>query len=467
MEVPIDHKWWAKEVFGRSTLGDRRRTNRLVDYAARQAAKSSSSTHAVCEGDSAAAEGAYRLLRNPEVKPEAMAESGYGLTVRLCGEADVVLAIQDSTTMAYGHSVSEELGDLGGKSWSKKRGYWVHSTLALDGQDGEVLGLLDQHWWVRRSRRKRRGENKSMPYEQKESFKWQRAVEAVAKRMTRMEKVVMVGDREADVHEYLEFMDRGGYRYVVRAERNRRVQSEAGYLWETVESQAVAFRREVTIPQKGGRPERLAEVEVRFCEVELRPPVKHAHRGSMRLWAVLLKEMETKGGLGEGLEWMLLTSEKIDTEERAWQVVTWYRRRWAIEDFHKAWKTGCGAEARRFHKPETMRRVLTILAFVAARLLQLRHLSLNEPEAPCDRVLTKEQWVCLVVLSKEGRGRPLPDSVPSIRWAVEHIAQLGGWIKSKQTMAIGWQTLWKGWQRLDERVIGFLAAQEMAHACKV
>lgn len=103
--------------------------------------------------------------------------------------------------------------------------------------------------------------------------------------------------------------------------------------------------------------------------------------------------------------------------------------------------------------------MLAILAFVAVRLLQLRNLAEQEPQTPCSRVLRPEQWMCLWLLSWDTKDQPLPAQAPPVRWAMEKLANLGGWIKSKQTQAIGWQTLWRGWQQLDAHVAGFLAAQ--------
>lgn len=465
MQTLINHEAWAREVFGHSQLGDRRRTDRLVAYAARQAAHAAASTNAVCQGDSAAAEGAYRFLRNAEVAAQEIAESGFQHAVALGDEAQVVLAIQDSTTLGYAHSVREELGDLGGKARSKRKGFWVHSTLAVDGVSGAVYGLLDQQWWVRQGPRRQRGAHKKLPYEEKESFKWQGATERVAERLPDMGRVVMVCDREADVHEYLEFLTARGYRYVVRAERDRRVDTELGRLWETLHAQPLAGRAKVAIAQKGGRPARTARVEVRYASVELRPTTEVKRRGPVKLQVVLVSEPRPPATVpaGGALEWMLLTSEAITSLADAQRVVEWYKRRWVIEDFHKAWKTGCGAEERRFRSADNLRRALSILAFVAVRLLQLRSLAERAPGTPCDKVLSRAQWVCLWLLSWDTKGRPLPAQAPPVRWAVEKIANLGGWIKSKQTMAIGWQTLWRGWQQLDAHVAGFLVAQVLNH----
>ena len=49
-----------------------------------------------------------------------------------------------------------------------------------------------------------------------------------------------------------------------------------------------------------------------------------------------------------------------------------YTARWRVEDFHKAWKTGAGAERQRMTEPGNLERTVSILAFVGVRLLQLR-----------------------------------------------------------------------------------------------
>ena len=46
------------------------------------------------------------------------------------------------------------------------------------------------------------------------------------------------------------------------------------------------------------------------------------------------------------LEWMILTSEPVSTERAAKTVVRYYESRWLIEEFHKAWKTGCRIQER-------------------------------------------------------------------------------------------------------------------------
>jgi len=124
--------------------------------------------------------------------------------------------------------------------------------------------------------------------------------------------------------------------------------------------------------------------------------------------------------------------------------------------------------------------VVSILAFIGIRLLQLREsftlpvylkrLGL-EREAeqvatqPCDKVLSMDEWQVLVQMDRTTSLNM--GQVPSLQWAYLAIARLGGFTDSKRTGMAGWDTLWKGWQRLQERVEGFILAKEMMAAGKI
>ncbi|MBW2270665.1 MAG: transposase, partial [Deltaproteobacteria bacterium] len=120
MHEVLDANRWASEVFGGCALGDTRRTRRLVKTAGMLASQVGSAPSRACNGDSAASEGAYRLVRNDAVEPEAIAEGGFMATARAASRCGELLALEDSTTLGYGHSAAAELGDLGGKEASAR-----------------------------------------------------------------------------------------------------------------------------------------------------------------------------------------------------------------------------------------------------------------------------------------------------------------------------------------------------------
>ena len=67
----------------------------------------------------------------------------------------------------------------------------------------------------------------------------------------------------------------------------------------------------------------------------------------------------------EPVEWLLLTTEPVTTHEQALNVLRMVSRRWRIEEFHKAWKSGTHVEALRPRSAKNLERGVVILAFVA------------------------------------------------------------------------------------------------------
>lgn len=93
---------------------------------------------------------------------------------------------------------------------------------------------------------------------------------------------------------------------------------------------------------------RRAKLAVRFARVELD---LHGPRGirwqRLPLWAVHVREVGTTPAGEPPLDWMLLTTFAVDTLADAKQVIHSYATRWAIEEFHKTWKSGaCNLEAK-------------------------------------------------------------------------------------------------------------------------
>jgi hypothetical protein len=54
-----------------------------------------------------------------------------------------------------------------------------------------------------------------------------------------------------------------------------------------------------------------------------------------------------------------------------------------------------------------------------------------------------------------------PQAPPSLRWACLTVAKLGGFTDTQRTGRPGWDTLWHGWVRLQERIEGVRLAKKM------
>ena len=61
---------------------------------------------------------------------------------------------------------------------------FVHSVFLVDPIKEQTLGLIEQERWIREGTRGRRALRKKRAYESKESFKWQRASQKIADRLS-------------------------------------------------------------------------------------------------------------------------------------------------------------------------------------------------------------------------------------------------------------------------------------------
>jgi Transposase DDE domain len=207
-----------------------------------------------------------------------------------------------------------------------------------------------------------------------------------------------------------------------------------------------------------------ANVLLRTATLDVRVPVGSSVRDeSLRINAVLAEEVDAPAS-SEPLHWVLLTTEAIGDAQAALQVVRYYELRWRIEDYHKVWKSGIGVERQRFQSMGNLERMLVITAFLAVHLLQLRELldkSADTAGTSCEKVLTEVEWKVLWVSTEPNK--PLPKTAPPAHWAFYAIAKLGGFTDTKRTGRVGWDTIWHGWFRLQERLQGYqLSKSELA-----
>ncbi|MEZ9543756.1 IS4 family transposase, partial [Vibrio sp. 10N.286.48.C11] len=226
----FNHEQWADDHFGSSTLGDKRRTERLKCVASQLAASSGKSLAQTCLGSESKLEGAYRLIRNKNVSPSVIRAAGFEYAAQQAASVDEILALEDTTSLSFKHSVAPSLGKLG-KETDTSRGWWVHSVMLLDSHTSRTMGLIHQDWWCR--------PDKLGDADEKESGKWSNASYFTRQRLKEhMPNVISVCDREADIMSYLADKQSHSERFVVRAKHSR-ILVDKQKLFEHMDAQPV------------------------------------------------------------------------------------------------------------------------------------------------------------------------------------------------------------------------------------
>lgn len=449
---------FTDEGFLMLDLKDRRLNKRLEKVAEDIFDQPQASINQACNGW-ADTKAAYRLFDNEKISEKEILTAHQHNTIQRFKGQKTVLAVQDTTFLNYTHhSKKQGIGPIGTKNQEHLLGLLAHTTLALT-VEGLPLGILTQDIWARNKEEAgKRYRRKELHIEEKESYKWLKALEQSAKLTPKNTSIVTICDREADIYEFFAKAFSMQEKVLVRAARNRRIEQEVRKLFDFLKQEPVLGKVKVRIPKKNNNPQREAALEVRSSKVKLKAPsqAKITKPASIMLDAILVKETKKKGV--ESLEWLLLTNVEVNTFDDALERIAWYQKRWSIEVFHKILKSGLKVEDCRLQKSKRLLPFLTLSSIIAYRLFWITKVNRSQPNEPCTTVLAKHEWKALYCTIHKTRN--LPQKVPSVKDAVRWIGQLGGFLGRKGDKEPGITVIWRGWQRLTDISATWLILQE-------
>jgi hypothetical protein len=438
---------WAQNEFGFAQLGDQRRNKRLVNIAEHLAANPCGLLPQAFE-DWAELKAAYRFFGQRGVSFERVMAPHVERTRQACRQPGEYLLIEDTTALDYSrHGATGGLGVLG----IRGRGFELHSALAVRVEawtleqrpEGVVLGLFDQQ--CRCPRRveagQKRGEVLSRP---RKTQAWAAGIKK-AGRPPQGSRWIYVADRESDFYEPLHLCQQHGVDWVVRAYHDRLLVGQPEHLLAAVAQVPVLGRMPVAVRARGGQPARTALVEVRSGRVELAGPWRPGgwQEPLSNVGVIEVAEISAPVGVPEPLRWLLLTSLPGGTWAEVQRVVGYYTARWWIEEYHKALKSGTSLEQSQLERADRLEPLIGILAVVAVRLLNAKMLARSRPKSQ-EAVVSLGPVLLTLLEKKQGP----PQEGWTNRSLIRAVARVGGFIGRKSGGEPGWQTIWRGWQRL-------------------
>ena len=447
---------WAEQVAAAADLPDLRLQSRLTAILVDVLEKPSASIPQA-SGDAGQAKGTYRFYANERVTAPALNQGFATDTARRCLDHEAVLVVQDTTSLNFTHlqQIIPELGPI--DSGGLARGVHLHTALAVT-TSGQVIGILDEQYWARPQ------PGQPGPAE-KESSKWIHGLDGAREAVYTaagdrpVPRLIHVMDREGDAYEVMMAIEDAGDSAIIRCAQNRRVDAPLATAHQAVHSQAVLCRTTVTVDRKAGVPQRQAWVELRSMPVTLVPDLaKYPHAWSMTWNLVEVWEPAPPPGV-EPVHWLLWTLEPAATAEEALEVVRKYTCRWPIEEVHLVIKSGCRVESLQLETWDGLEKAVRVNAAVAARIVRLRDLARETPEAPALEVLEADEVEVLV--NHFGKGKAIASTDLTIGQAVLWIGRLGGHLNRKGDGMPGVRTLWRGLHDLTLLVAGFRAAKRL------
>lgn len=432
--------------FEKVDIGDKRLNERCQKVVEAIAKHPDKSIPQAC-GDWSRTQGAYRFFSNENVSREVLLKSPIAHTVEHCQKFPEVIVIQDTTYLNFsGHKATEGLGPIGDKAGVM--GLIVHSSLAVESELGEVLGLLNQEVWSRDGTYPRDETTEERQFRDRESQCWTRGIETVEKQLSH---AIHVADREGDIYEALEELKGKNERFVIRAHHNRLLNTKGDKLFDAVKRNPAIGKVVISVPLKSGQKKRQAILTLRAVSLTIRPPKTLGREGqNLNIHVVETREEHAPKGCIP-LHWVLLTSESIHTLESCVRVIKIYSYRWKIEEFHMGLKTGCRIEDRQLETRKRLEVFLGLCSIISVLLLRLRDAA--RKSCPASDFLTRIQ---LIVLHSKF---PHLSLNATAREALRAVAQMGGFLARKGDGEPGWRTLWRGMDQLLLMEHGYLLAK--------
>jgi hypothetical protein len=451
----LDIPQWAEAQFGSCQLGDARRTRRAVKVATQFIASPAASTPQQIEAWSDL-KAAYRLFDADDVTFQSLAEPHWQRTRALA--TGVCLLISDTMETNFGmrrHVQSESLGPTGN---GKGRGFLLHSSLMVQAETREVIGLAAQELFFRKPKRAKES-SYHRAQRARESEVWGRVVDLVGPPAPGV-KYLHVGDRGADNLEVFCHCLEQQSGWVIRASHLRRIiQTPDGrqmHLERWLAEQPILGTYELSVRATLREPARIAKLEVRATPVTLivphrkTPYLQKLGKKEITEWVVEAREVNPPRNVTP-VQWVLHTSEKVTTFEDAWRILEYYETRWSIEEFHKCLKTGCRLESRLYTQASNLKAVTGMLSVLAVRLLQLKSVARLQPDLPAEAIVPK-RWLTMLRALRQA-------PILTVREFFRHLAGLGGFLMRKGDGEPGWITIWRGLTKLLLCLRGVMAAR--------
>lgn len=402
--------------------------------------------------DSAELEACYRFLSNVKVTPEAILSSQYDeVTSRVVAE-DEVIVVHDTTQFFYGIDTNRR--GLG-RVRKANNAFFAHVSLVLSTHGyRRPIGVAALQTYVRNEET------------DNEYARWGEGVE-LTRRCIANTQAIHLMDREADDYTLLCKMTASNERFVIRS-RNDRILSDDLRLRDVLNAITGSIERDVQLTKRtdGERPpaskkkhparqSRIAQLAIGAAKVTVRKPqsrTKSAASYGPRpdfLDLHVVRVWEPSPPVGEDpIEWILLTTEPIDTVEHVARVVDLYRTRWTIEEYFKALKTGCSMEKRQLMDYESLCNALALFVPIACRALSLRTAAHASPDADAAIELDADELQVLALQKPKYLSKS-----PTNREVLLAVASMGGHIKWNG--APGWITLLRGMQQLTLITVGW------------
>ena len=409
------------------------------------------------------------LINNDRVLPEKLL-THYWAQNQTDFRGEELLIISDSSTLSFNpHGRRTDLGFVGPKT--SKRGFTVHPsivanarTLALYGVGGITFHKKEgaQTEEEKQDKADRRRVRASIPFEQKERYKWCASPQQAIQNCSGAARYTLVGDRESDIYEVMNHALEHSWEFLFRSKTNRLL-TDKQKLQTAIDTWSVQHSYEIAVSQTKKRSAHFADVDLKYGQLNIARPHVCSKELPTHIPLYVVQVSENQRTVKEGEEavhWILLTSHPVTNVEQAMQIVKWYCFRWTIEQTFRTLKLkGLDIEHSQTETYFALKNLTTFSLIAALQIMQLMQARDGNTLQKIEDVFQPKEIQCLMALNQKLEGNTQKQKNPhppqSLAFASWVIARLGGWKGYQSERKPGPITFFKGLTKFCHILEGF------------
>lgn len=442
----VDNDQWVEDNFGSCELGDVRRTKRLVKIAGKMLAAPEKSLPQQ-NVEWADVKAAYRFFANENNTFQNIADPHWQQTRQT--KPGRYLLISDTTDVDhFSHQATTGLGILGD---GQGRGMQLHNCLMYDSNQEQIRGSAGALIYYRKPKPKNETRMQRLS-RLRESSIWGMLVDEVGE-APEESQWIHVFDRGGDNFEAMCHVKLTGSDWVIRASKlDRKVFTDDGKkisLKGAISEARELGSYELALRSRPGVAARTAKIRLSVARVTFPRPSQYSKWVTqcgikkLQMNVVIVQEVGAPKGV-KPICWVLLTSLPADTFEDAWQVVDDYENRWLVEEYHKVMKSGCSLEMHALRSASRLEALIGLISVIGVRLFQLKLIGRNQPEAKATTHVPTSWLKCLKLARPKTKFTGM-----TVYDFFRELAKMGGFLGRKGDGEPGWQTIWRGFQKLQ------------------
>ena len=392
---------------------------------------------------------AFRQLRSANLKVDDVVTAVADATARKASVESVVIVPIDGSSIAIRDVDGSKGAGLQSTRSMNSWGFKVMTAIALT-VTAVPIGVLGLLWWTRPRRIPRRTaeeknkRRKSKSVMQKESGNWFRLLDAIVARLREFAPTCTAWfqmDRGADIAELLLHIVQQRLLATVRLAHERRdVSATQRTQLQSVTRSKPRGEYVLEVPAGRKRAQRQARMVVRARNVTIRIPRTLL---TVTINVVHTRECGTAPSDETPIEWFLYTTANIETYELCTSIIAAYAKRWCIEEFHNAWKSGgTRVEQTQLRSQTAILKWATVLATVSLRAIRIAKLGREKPDVPASTEFSAHEIEAAILLRKP-KGVRL-SYVPTMAQMVRWVADLGGYAGSRARSPPGKTVILRG-----------------------